>query len=374
MRLLYATSIIYPSNLANRMQILNNSLEFEKILGDKFVLGAQKVSLDSDYNNKNIYNFDSSPFSPLLGLRYTWYIYKNNYTHIYTREEMLYLFLYIYTRLIFWRKYNFIYEIHWNYKHNNPIVNYLFYATMRKADLIVSISQKLISDLLSIGLKQNKIIFSPDGVNLEDYLTPLDIDEFKNKHNIPLDKKIISYVGSYKTLNIKKGTDELIKAYTNLIKTHKNIFLLFVGPGEDGKKELDTDMYTLGIKDENFKVISRVAHKEVANFLRISDLQIMNYPWSTHFAYYMSPLKLFEYMASGKPLISTDLPSVRDILDDSMAIFCAPGDASDLESKMDKFLQNENEGITKAQRARQEILKYTWEERVKNIVNSIKSK
>lgn len=373
MKILYATSIIYPSPLANRIQILNNSKEFENLLGENFILGAHDVKLDDNFHNKNVHNFYGSRFSPILGARYTHYIWKNQITHVYTREEMLFFFIFLYTFLILWKRPKFIYEVHWEYNHPNFIFNSIFKWIRKNTDLLVSISKKLIDDLVLIGIEKEKILFAPDGVNLEDFETNIDVNKIKNDNAIPLNKKIIIYVGTYKTLDLKKGTDELIKAFAQLSKKNPELYLLFVGAGETGKKELTDDLLNLKVSKSAFKIIPRVPHKEVANFLRISDLQIMNFPWSTHFAYYMSPMKLFEYMASGKPLISTDLPSVRDILSDENVIFCEPGNVEDLENKISNFFHDESEGRRKAQKAREEILKYTWNQRIKNILEKIKT-
>lgn len=373
MKILYATSIVFPTKLANRIQVLNNAYEFEKILGQDFILGCHDVRVDQNFKNKRIHNFYGSCFSPLLGLWYTYYIWKNKITHLYVREEMLFIFIFIYSQFLFTRKPKFIYEAHWRYTRSNSLINYIFTKVLLRADMVVSISKKLIEDLVSEGMKREKIIFCPDGVNLDDYEKELDIQKFKRENEIPQDKEIIIYAGSYKTLNVKKGSDELIKVFSKLSKINNDLFLLFVGVGEIGKDELSTDLTNLNVSQNNFKIITRVPHKEVANFLKISDLQIMNFPWSEHYAYYMSPMKLFEYMASDKPLISTDLPSVRDVLDESLVIFVKPGDEKDLEDKISEFFKDKSIGIIKAKKARQEILKYTWEQRVKNILEKIKT-
>lgn len=372
MKLLYATSISYPSKLANRIQILNTSFEFEKEMGDQFILGTHNVELGNNFLNRNILNFKGSRVSLLLGFRYIYYIWKNKITHVYSREEMLYLSMYFFSYLLLWKRPKFIYEAHWMFKHKNSLINFLFGFVRKRSSLIVSITTHLKNELIKSGVKTNKIIVSPDGVRKEDYEKILDFTKLKQENNIPLNKKIFGYVGTYKTLDTKKGTDEILYAFSEIIKNRKDVFLLFVGAGEEGRMELTRDLLNLNVPVENFLIIDRVPHKEVADFLRICDFLLMTFPWTEHYAYIMSPMKLFEYMASGKPIITTDLPSVRDILDDSMCTFTTPGDEKELKIKMEYVLNNQDLVLEKAQKASVEVLKYTWQQRVSNILEKIK--
>ena len=49
----------------------------------------------------------------------------------------------------------------------------------------------------------------------------------------------------------------------------------------------------------------------------------------------MSPLKLFEYLASGKPIVSSDLPSIREIVSDDDVFFAVPGDSASLAAALE---------------------------------------
>ncbi|KKS24991.1 MAG: Glycosyl transferase group 1 [Candidatus Jorgensenbacteria bacterium GW2011_GWF2_41_8] len=55
-----------------------------------------------------------------------------------------------------------------------------------------------------------------------------------------------------------------------------------------------------------------------------------------------SPLKLFEYMASGRPIVASDLLSLREILTEQEAIFFKPDDPLDLALKIKEILVNQS--------------------------------
>src|SRR4030067_643681 len=66
----------------------------------------------------------------------------------------------------------------------------------------------------------------------------------------------------------------------------------------------------------------QVPHSEVPKWLKVMDFLIFPYsPLNEHLIYYMSPIKIAEYMASGIPIITSDLPAVKEILPNDMAIY-----------------------------------------------------
>ena len=77
---------------------------------------------------------------------------------------------------------------------------------------------------------------------------------------------------------------------------------------------------SLGIPSSALRFVDRVPTPAVATWLAAVDVGAMPYPATEHYATAMSPLKLFEYMAAGLPIVATDLPALREVLHDGDAL------------------------------------------------------
>ena len=84
---------------------------------------------------------------------------------------------------------------------------------------------------------------------------------------------------------------------------------------------------------------------------------------------YTSPLKLFDYMAAHRPIVASDLPSLRDILTHENAILVGPDDASALRDGIRKILDDKAFGVQLAERAFEDVHRYTWQKRAAKILH-----
>jgi glycosyltransferase involved in cell wall biosynthesis len=86
---------------------------------------------------------------------------------------------------------------------------------------------------------------------------------------------------------------------------------------------------------------------------------------------YMSPLKLFEYMSSGLPILASDLPVIREVLvHESTALIVSPDDVDSWISAAERFLTDERFRRATGTRARRVFEEnYTWDVRVKRILD-----
>jgi glycosyltransferase involved in cell wall biosynthesis len=80
--------------------------------------------------------------------------------------------------------------------------------------------------------------------------------------------------------------------------------------------------------------------------------------------HFTSPLKLFEAMASGRPIVASDLPSIREVLKHGdNALLVPPGDAKALAAAIQRLANEPETGARIAARAREEVHRYSWDER-----------
>ena len=86
---------------------------------------------------------------------------------------------------------------------------------------------------------------------------------------------------------------------------------------------------------------------------------------------YTSPMKLAEYMASGTPIVASDLPSLREALDESNSVLCAPDDPSALAGALMKLLSDAELSRKVSAKALSDVKGRTWEKRAQAIAGLI---
>jgi glycosyltransferase involved in cell wall biosynthesis len=122
-------------------------------------------------------------------------------------------------------------------------------------------------------------------------------------------------------------------------------------------------------------VIGFQPREKIAALLKSADVLVL--PNSANpkiSALYTSPLKLFQYMASGVPIVASDLPSIREILTDENAFWFLPDDPRSLALQIEYVLSQPELAHMKAARAKDDVKKYTWDARAKNILAFIAEK
>jgi len=82
-------------------------------------------------------------------------------------------------------------------------------------------------------------------------------------------------------------------------------------------------------------------------------------------AAYCSPMKMFEYMACGRAVISSNLPVIGEVLNDRNAILCPPEDIESWVSALGGLLADEGRRQSLAQAALHDSRAYTWLERAR---------
>ena len=129
---------------------------------------------------------------------------------------------------------------------------------------------------------------------------------------------------------------------------------------------------------ENFKkkaaglssvlILGQRPYGEIPFFLKAADVLILpNSAREEISRLYTSPLKLFEYMASDRPIIASDLPSIREILNPNNALLVTPDNPELLAEKIRIILSDENLQYSLSAQALELVQNYTWQKRAERI-------
>ncbi len=217
----------------------------------------------------------------------------------------------------------------------------------------------------AFALEEENIFREPNAVQMEDFDISLSKEEAREKLSLSHDKKIVVYTGH---LYAWKGVDTLARAAHELSDQYLVVFV--GGTPEDVKKLRDahTDV-------DNLLITGWKPHAEIPLWQKAADVLVLpNTAKENISKYYTSPMKLFEYMASGVPIVASRLPSIEEIVTDGEVFFVPPDDASALAQKIQEACRDTERAEIKASAAYRAVTEHTWQKRAARIISFIRSR
>lgn len=219
---------------------------------------------------------------------------------------------------------------------------------------------------INLGYPNEKIVYVPNGIERERF-SNIDkncIELIKNKHGLQ-SKLIILYFG---TISISSGhdVDLLIKAFEIIKKEISNVALVFIGGGEDSiniKKYVNEK----GLKD-SVKFFGRIASKDIPAYIKIADLTVDPVRYND-INKARSPLKVFESMAAGVPVITGDVGDRKEILENGKSGFLVnAGDQNQLAKGIIYLFQDEKFRKEITRNASRRINDFYWDKLINEFI------
>lgn len=224
---------------------------------------------------------------------------------------------------------------------------------------------------VELGIPSDRLMVAHDGIRGARFAIEGDRVDWRERFGWPENAFIVGYMGRFHTLGMDKGLGDLVEAVMALVvvPTDRPLRLALVGGPSERVDELRELLVNRGCSPDLVLYPGQVPAAEVPGYLRAFDVCTMPFPWTEHFAYYASPMKLFEYMASGSALVATDLPSTAEIIrDGENGLLIPPGDVGALTQALRRLRDDPVLADRLARQANQDVLDYTWEARAKRIL------
>lgn len=227
-------------------------------------------------------------------------------------------------------------------------------AVVRRLDC-VAITGLLGGQLRGIGVE--RVLVAPDGVDLSRYERLPSRDAARRQLGWD-GRPTAVYTGQ---LFRWKGVDAIVGAAKRLPGVR---FVVVGGTGEELEK------YRKKAKGlANLEAVGQVPPTEVPLRTRAADVLLLpNSAEERISREHTSPLKLFEYMASGAPIVASDLPSLREVLGPRNALLVAPDDDGALAAGILDALDHPAESARRAAKAREDVEGRTWLARARAIL------
>ncbi len=252
------------------------------------------------------------------------------------------------------------------WKQKTPKVMTVTTSTLRKA----------LERSTQFEFPNEAILLAPNGVELEKYLGLPNPTEARRQLNLK-EGLTVGFTGH---IYPGRGADLLFE----LARQMPAVNFLWVG----GTPEL-VDFWRGKLTDAgmtNVTMTGFVKHESIPLYQAAADVLLMPYSRSIEassgqdIAEVINPMKMFEYMASGRGIVSADLPSIREVLNEGNAVFCGAGTLGDWESvigewkvEIEKLLADEPRRLSLGMQARKDVEQLTWVKREERVMDSIQS-
>jgi len=378
-KLIYITNTRLPSEKANSYQSMQMCYSFSKVF-DEVELWTGKArntkelekvkdvfkyyNIEKTFLIRNFFQFDSKFLSNLNE-----FIWANLRDFIFSVNVCLSLVKYkkssetvIYTR-VWYMLYVFLF-----FKKIGLVNNKIFFESHKFSKFLLKPLSKIdglvvINQYLNYLYKENNIkqIFTAhDGVNLEEYTNITKYKFIPNKK-----EHVILYTGS---LFSWKGVNTLVDCIKYLPKDFKLVCV-----GGSSKYLSDFKSYVnKSLESNRIKVIAHVSKKELLEYIENADVLVLPNSAKDKMSLYTSPIKMFEYMASHRPIVASSLSSIKEVLTDmDNAILFEPDNAKDLAEKIQYAVSLDCNRLVS--QACKDVKFYTWEKRAHNIKGYMQS-
>jgi glycosyltransferase involved in cell wall biosynthesis len=228
--------------------------------------------------------------------------------------------------------------------------------------LLLTNTGALRSDLMkefNLESYSDEILVAPNGVELERYQdlpsSKLARQQLKLKQGFTAGYTGHFYAG--------RGMELMV----DLAKALPEVNFLWVGGDPADVRHWRDLLHTEGVN--NITLTGFVDNAFLPMYQAASDVLLMPYgrkiagSGGGDTAQVASPMKMFEYMAAGRAILSSDLPVIHEILDERSAVFCQPGDLDAWKSALIELRDHPEQGEKLGKNAQAAVEAYTWRAR-----------
>ncbi len=207
------------------------------------------------------------------------------------------------------------------------VSRFIEYLNVKAADRIMVVSDVLKQKLVERGVNADIVVVNPNGADA-DVFHP-DLDPAPIRQRLKLDgKTVVGFAGVYRPWH---GVEYLAQAVPAIARQHKEVQFLFIG--DQGLVDLVTKIVGTDPSLGSITFATNIPHSEMPTYYTACDVLVSPH---VHMAdggtFFGSPVKIFEYMAMGKPIVASGVGQIAELLqNESNALLTQPTDVKGIE-------------------------------------------
>ena len=365
MKLIQITAKKFPASTADHIFVKKSVFAFSKILGREYKFICLNCYDDSfsGMNFKKVGLNWKKGRTLFLFFWIPYYLFKTG-----LNKESFYFYsndVYLLSIIIFWKKilpFKYFVVSEWHMLFGR----YLDKFVIRNSQKVITTTRHL-KDIISTNFSVDRNIVKEvyGGVDAE-----LFNDFMSRKINVIKKEKQVrlGYIGYYKTMGMEKGISTIIESLKYI---DSNVSAVFVGGREDEIEQYDLYAQKCGVSDRT-TFLPVVPQDQIHKSYENIDVVIIPYPDKKHFREYGFPMKVYEYMASGKIIVYSKLPIIGEVLGDCGVSF-EPDNPRDLAIQIERIINDDIDYISLVKKAYEKVADCTWSKRAEHIIRFLES-
>lgn len=236
--------------------------------------------------------------------------------------------------------------------------NQLLRYNLHAADCIICVTDAGRRHLVNKwGIPAKKIVVFPNAVHVDRFKPDAGARTQIRSSLGMREEPMVMFVGNFFHWH---DVITLLKAFAGALKTCPEARLVLVGDGER-RAEMVKHASDLGL-EHAVKFTGIVPHAEVPRYIAAADIAVVPYPPMQQ-EMWLSPLKMFEYMSSGKAVVASAVGQIVDVLrDGENGLLVPPGDVTAMTEALVKLFQDVPLREKLGKQAREDAVhKFSWE-------------
>ena len=366
MKIAYLANVRFPSERAHSVQIVHmcNAFSTEDTAVTLFVnerVDVPQEKIEKEYNidlKFSVKRISHGLFIPtFMPTYYFSELYfassflitqkQSDFDFIYSRHEWIVWFLSIFipARKLVWES-------------HEAKLNFPARKLLNKKIKTVVISEGIFEDYVAYGVPLEQLHVAHDGIDESFFGVTESKFLARARLGLPQDENIVMYIGGFDGW---KGVETFFAA------ADSSVGVRFVAIG--GSPE---QVAIFSKKYPRVLFLGQLPYAYLKDNQQAADVLVVPNSGKTELSSrYTSPLKLFAHMASGVPIVASDIPSLVSVTGRGLVTLVPSDNAEALARGVCDVVEDYNNKVHQAQELKKISLRYTWTQRAENIINFI---